>query len=533
VLINVIEDYLSSLAEREFDTPFYCLLLSSGFFDIHFTHGVFEFGKDFIAKRDEAGVIVQYAFQTKAGNINNSEWRNIRGQIEEMRINNLAHPNYSSYGSRKFILVTTGELVGIASTSAQQYDQHLRKIGESGFEIWDKRNIVDMFLTMDFIVSAPGDHTANFMSLMASIRSSQGSFRDIEIYSRFWVEVCSSNTYKDYCKVLLEASLLGHELNCSKQHTLASYLYLTSVRAILAAQAKQNHLDPQAHEALNMAGDMFEQNTLLIVESLSAPLLEPGGLCRNHYGGVFSSVTYPVLCSHLMEVLGLLGLLMLKRSNMVGAKGVVRVLKGIVENNPGCYHPISDKYAFSLIPPTLLLAKSGHNDICETLLKKVTIWLCDRYELSEFGLADCYSDEKTEIRTLIGSCFSFYELSHRRDSYLATVLLDLAAILNLSDLYESIVNDFLAVGISPRLICPEDKPDQFYLDGQAKILLSVNYMEEWHPKDSWKVCEQHYGSPFFAWRNGLEWESIAVCSVLRDRHRASELRLVIEEWPEI
>lgn len=143
------------------------------------------------------------------------------------------------------------------------------------------------------------------------------------------------------------------------------------------------------------------------------------------------------------------------------------------------------------------------------------------------------ADEITEIRTLIGLCFSFYELPIRRESYLATVLLDLAAILNLSDLYENMVNDFLAVGISPCLISAEDTLDQFLLNGQAKRILSVPYMEKWHPKDGWRVSSEHCKTPYFACRNSLEWESVAICSVLRDRHRACELTLVIEKWPKI
>jgi len=55
-------------------------------------HGAFEFGKDFIAKRREEGVDYQYAFQTKAGDLGLSEWRECRGQIDMLRNNSLAHP---------------------------------------------------------------------------------------------------------------------------------------------------------------------------------------------------------------------------------------------------------------------------------------------------------------------------------------------------------------------------------------------------------------------------------------------------------
>ncbi len=73
MLADAIGNYVNSLTEREFDAPFTALLRLHGFTDIHFLHGPFEFGKDFIAKRLEDGVEYQYAFQTKAGDIGISE----------------------------------------------------------------------------------------------------------------------------------------------------------------------------------------------------------------------------------------------------------------------------------------------------------------------------------------------------------------------------------------------------------------------------------------------------------------------------
>ena len=65
MLRNVLEDYLSSIKERDFDFPLSSLLQGMGFYDIHFTHGAVEFGKDFIAKRVENNVEYQYAIQSR------------------------------------------------------------------------------------------------------------------------------------------------------------------------------------------------------------------------------------------------------------------------------------------------------------------------------------------------------------------------------------------------------------------------------------------------------------------------------------
>jgi hypothetical protein len=90
MLDDVIGNYIDSLTEREFDAPFMALLRLHGFFDIHFRHGSFEFGKDFIAKRVEDGKPYQYTFQTKAGDIGLAEWNVCRGQVDMLRTDTLS-----------------------------------------------------------------------------------------------------------------------------------------------------------------------------------------------------------------------------------------------------------------------------------------------------------------------------------------------------------------------------------------------------------------------------------------------------------
>src|SRR5271154_2088364 len=144
MLVDVIANYVDSLTEREFDPPFVALLRLNGFTDIHFLHGSFEFGKDFIAKRKEDGIDYQYAFQTKAGNLGLSEWKECRGQIDMLRVNSLAHPNFDKSMPRKARFITTGRLVGGAALDAQEYREHLAKLNENEFITWDRDTLVEM-----------------------------------------------------------------------------------------------------------------------------------------------------------------------------------------------------------------------------------------------------------------------------------------------------------------------------------------------------------------------------------------------------
>jgi restriction endonuclease len=128
MLRNVLEDYLNSINERDFDYPLSSLLQGMGFHDIHFTHGAVEFGKDFIAKRVEDGTEYQYAIQSKKGDIGQGLWRNeIRGQLEEAISSDLSHPQFNTSLPRKVILVTTGRLSGNARLASQEFKTKLAR----------------------------------------------------------------------------------------------------------------------------------------------------------------------------------------------------------------------------------------------------------------------------------------------------------------------------------------------------------------------------------------------------------------------
>ena len=122
MLREVLEDYLSSVVERDFDYPTSALLQAMGFREIHFTHGTVEFGKDFIAKRLDNGVDYQYVIQSKRADISQSLWRNqIRGQLEEAIVSKLSHPQFDETLPRKAIPAMTGRLISNARLTSQEY----------------------------------------------------------------------------------------------------------------------------------------------------------------------------------------------------------------------------------------------------------------------------------------------------------------------------------------------------------------------------------------------------------------------------
>jgi len=67
-------------------------------------------------------------------------------------------------------------------------------------------------------------------------------------------------------------------------------------------------------------------------------------------------VTYPVRCTTVIEILGLLCWLFANvRGEYLMAKRIADYLSKFVEANLGCTHPISDRWGVSLVSPTLAL----------------------------------------------------------------------------------------------------------------------------------------------------------------------------------
>ncbi len=62
----------------------------------------------------------------------------MRGQIDMLRTDSLAHPNFDKNLPRQAVFVVTGRLVGGAPLAAQQYAEHLKTLGEIQFTTWDR-----------------------------------------------------------------------------------------------------------------------------------------------------------------------------------------------------------------------------------------------------------------------------------------------------------------------------------------------------------------------------------------------------------
>jgi hypothetical protein len=267
MLADVVATYVDSLSEREFDAPFLALLRLQGFTDIHFIHGPFEFGKDFIAKRDEGHQPYQYAFQTKAGNIGLSEWNNCRGQIDLLRTNTLAHPNFDCALPRRAVFVTTGRLVGGAALAAQAYGSHLKSLGEMDFLTWDRDTIAES-LSVD-----PRSLSGSDPALL-QLLGSQGrllNFDVLEKYSRSWIRnSCNPTSLRD----VLEASVIAQHCRLENRLDLACYVTLMLLRSLRATVHGQTPLPDHMQASIAAGKSLFRNYSLGVWEICSSSFLD-------------------------------------------------------------------------------------------------------------------------------------------------------------------------------------------------------------------------------------------------------------------
>ncbi len=132
MLDDAVAAFLDSVSERAFDEPFMAMLRAEGYEEVRLVHGQVEFGKDVIAQRDGE----QWVFQSKAGNLNLTEFRPVRDQLYDLRMSDLSAPGFNADLPRRAVFVQTGRLTGQAPVAAQEYEQQCIDGNEIPIEFW-------------------------------------------------------------------------------------------------------------------------------------------------------------------------------------------------------------------------------------------------------------------------------------------------------------------------------------------------------------------------------------------------------------
>ncbi|KQP63736.1 hypothetical protein [Nocardioides sp. Leaf285] len=299
MLRAVVRNFLETLGEREFDAPLLALLASQGFHDIHFTHGGFEFGKDVVAKRADDGVVRQYSIQSKAGDLTQGDWRNVRPQLEECDYNTRAHPSFDANLPRVAVLVTTGVLKGAAAVDAQEYKQAHASRGLADFEVWDRETITD-WLCLDPALGLTTRRVQDdLVTLLNQIARHRATEPMLERHTRTWIE--TEPTAATVGRASIEAAMIAHELRTAQRLDLTAYLALQLYRSAWSPA-------PTAPNATSAAALRLFTVTAQELLTQAEPFLDDPLDLANQIKDSAALFTYPAACVRLAETFSLLAI---------------------------------------------------------------------------------------------------------------------------------------------------------------------------------------------------------------------------------
>jgi hypothetical protein len=180
-----------------------------------------------------------------------------------------------------------------------------------------------------------------------------------------------------------------------------------------------------------------------------------------------SPLTYPVLCMQLAETLSFVYF----TDSDTRAEALARLRK-IIVIEPGMQHPLSDRYAVSVVAAARALVCAGENAVVHTYLRCVASWVLNMYA-KRAGLADVWCDPVQELTQIVGSAIAEIQPTQRSESFLITSLLDLCAYNDDLELYGDIENDVRFNDMTPHYYRALDTRGQFRIDGED-VVHSIN-----------------------------------------------------------
>lgn len=441
----VVEHFLDSLNEREFDGPLLALLSSKGFYDIHYLHGPFEFGKDVIAKKHDnvTDEPRQYSIQSKAGNITQGAWRSVRPQLEECEYNTRAHPSFDESLPRVAVLVTTGRLVGAAPVDAQEFKGQCRARGLADFEVWDHDTILD-WLCEDPWLGLTGSSTQDrLISLVSDIRRGTVAEPNLERYTREWLSDGTDPRQLSWAAIetSISCNLLRETHRLDLAALMALHLHRAAWRSLVEDDEPHSRVSASAIRLFAAyATELLEQ----VEPLLSDPILLAGELAYDPT----AIAIYPAGCTRLVEILGLLALV----ADGALEDRAIQAISRLFSEHPGCRRPPADEFAVAIIPPVVALAKANP-EVVSNFMRSVSEWLLDRHDpnYNGLGLGSLDDGEEIAVERLLAGALDTTQLQRRTSSYLATVVMDLLIALGADQLYEGVRENIEALRIVPIL----------------------------------------------------------------------------------
>ncbi|MGE0494220.1 MAG: hypothetical protein AB7S38_33725 [Vulcanimicrobiota bacterium] len=511
MLESAVSEFLDQLGtEREFDVPFLAMLRSQGFYDIQFTHGRYEFGKDFIAKREDEGETVQYLFQSKLGDVGTTVWRQeLQPQCEEMLTVTIGHPNIDVNLSKQAVAVFTGRFKGQAAVTAQGYRDSLARRNLPDLSFWSRENLLE-YLTAETCLGGYSDW-ATLGNLLSRCSSGETGLSELEVFSREWLGDGSNNIWLS----TLEYSLMRDHLIRRQLYLHAIRLFYGLVRAVVAQQ--EHGLD---------SGDTELMFALLKQElsHLARPVVQ-------WWTGVSPEMRKYAVCdlsclevvtagSRLLYMAEVLALSTLCNGLWTAdERAVIGEFLNYLLGLPTVSRPISDDFAPTVLVVALASHELGITGI-EPWLEAVVDWIRTAYDDDGLGLSAVRASATDLMWRSIGASVEYHGIEKSSHSVLAAAILDSCSLLGFRSLYDAAVREFDAADVVPLRMVPVRSPEELQV-GIAEGCVSSSfsdYSKTWRGEDGWMNARLHseYAPRRFD-ELGHHWVGCALSLLLRDR----------------
>ncbi len=438
MLKNVIENYLISIKEVQFFAPFKVLLETMGFYDIHLLHGSTEFGRDFIAKKQDDDATTQYSFQVKVGNINLSKFTNeVKQQLLEIITNKCSHPNFDRNLKQEIVFVTTGKIQSPATISFQEFNNYIwENLNSDPIVTWEKDKIFMDFYKIGIepfyeLHNSP-EFVSRFFDFFTKIKQ-QHEFTAFEItsYTDYWLSL-DLTVKVNKLQVLFEGYFFS-KLFYENKEFYSSVLFLSALtRVFVKNDLFEDYKYFLKESILNIINDFHSEYTSKSETEKESFLIGDS---------FFSIISYPARCLRTLELFSLHLLLSDKFS-----KKIIQTFNKLIQEK-GANRPISDNYGIAFFMTCLVLIKLDQKELLRKYLINTTVWLCDRY--SQNGLSPIGYNPQEEYEQIFSEYLSGLDFFENKFSFIAAIILDLCFFLNDKRLYADIANDFRAVEIIP------------------------------------------------------------------------------------
>jgi hypothetical protein len=517
-LTDAVAEFVTSLDERALDRPLMSLLHHEGYHDIHLIHGIFESGKDIIAKRVEDGELIQFAIQSKAGDMGAAGWRDNRQQIELIWDSSIGHPAFDPDLRRRAVLAFNGKFKGTAAVEAQLYNEAREKHDEERCVFWTAEDLIPRFVGMLQSSQGYGLSSTRLLEAVTRLHRAELSADDVERFARVTAEE-SSQTDTLPAAVLSCLLLGGLAADAGMLHCGLAAVY----GLVRIAWASGSNGEPVAW-IREIATDFFADLGQSAEESLKGDI-EPKALYEPMQS-LSAFATYPVKCSITIEIMGMYSLAPWRAP--AEKKASAELLAEFIAGNPGASKPLSDRWAFSLIAPVIALHRIGQDAAAKQLLMNAADWLFDATELG-LGVAPRHSAPSEEIWRIFGRSFDFTQLDRRQSSYIATVIIDLAYALGHGQLYEDLINDLAAVrGVAELYSAPPGRGEYDQWSDEHYLFAALHFDLDYQAGDA---PSQHYvkelnkSTPGSA---GFPWDAMAIYGLFRERHTPGVILQLLE-----